>query len=929
MGKGAFAIFTARINPINIMFRNKPILKISAIVLPLVAVFCYSFIGDDPKKPDESRFTAVTLTRPGDLDEPNTFEVLSDGRVLISERKGAIKLFDPITNMTKTVATLPVNTKYTSKTGKVTEAEEGLMGLTVDPDFNKNHFIYTFYAPVTEKKWMLTRWKFENDALVAGSEKVLLEFATQREVCCHTGGGMTWDAKHDLYLTVGNNTASLLSPSTDETPGKESRDDQRGTANTNSYIGKILRIHPEANGTYSIPAGNLFPKGTPKTLPEIYTMGHRNPWRPSIDSKTGWLYWGDIGPDATEDTEVSPKGYDELNQARKAGFFGWPYFIGPNVPVPPFNYVDGESSPKKDPLKPTNTSVNNTGLKDLPPLQPAFIYYPYGPSAEFPLVGTGSRSSVGGPVYRRADRPTAKRPWPAYYEGKWLATDLARGWIMSISMKANGDYAGMEQFLPTYHPIEPIDLKFGPDGDLYVLEYGSVWFGKSDNAKLVRIEYNAGNRKPAVIASTNKQGGTVPLKITLSSAGTTDPDGDALRYSWKVTSPGAQPKLYPTANPAIILTKAGVYMATLTVTDSHGAKNSKSVKIIAGNEAPEVKVDLSGNRSFYFNDKPIDYSVFVSDKEDGSLAAGTIPPAQVSMSINYASEGFDYVQIAQEQSSVDASTQFAVARALIANTDCKNCHSVNAVNVAPSFTDIANKYKGNGAEIERLAHVIHSGGSGKWNRPIAMPAHPGITLNDARTIVNYIVNITNNNINTMPVKGTYTPKVAADDNGNGTYIIRAAYTDKGNKAIPKQTTATTIFLHNPLVLASNASVIKNAFIKVNNLDGSTNVIGRNNGYITFKQIDLTGIKQLELSGYATALENNPGGTIEIHADSPTGTLLGQAEFEQTAIKPKNQNWVKTDLKGATGIHDLYFVFKNDKAKAIDPLVIFNSIKFEE
>ena len=908
------------------MFSNKAIIKISAIAL--LGIGAISFVNDDPKKPDESRFTPVTLTRPGDLDEPNTFEVLSDGRVLISERKGAIKLFDPITRMTKTIATLAVNTKYTSARGKVTEAEEGLMGLTVDPNFDKNHFIYTFYAHPTEKKWMLTRWKFEDDALVKGSEKVVLEFATQREVCCHTGGGMTWDAKHNLYLTVGNNTGALLSSSTDERPDRVSWDDQRGTANTNSLLGKILKIHPEPNGSYTIPAGNLFPKGTPKTRPEIYTMGHRNPWRPSIDSKTGWLYWGDIGPDATEDSEISPKGYDELNQARKPGFFGWPYFVGPNAPYPIFNYTDGEAGPAKDPKKPMNTSVNNTGLTQLPPVSAPFIYYPYSASPEFPLVGSGSRSAVGGPIYHKSDRPLAKRPWPSYYEGKWLATDLARGWIMAISMKPNGDYLGMEQFLPSYHPIEPIDMKFGPDGDLYVLEYGSVWFGKSDNAKLVRIEYNAGNRKPVVMASTNKQGGTVPLKITLSSAGTFDADGDALRYSWKVTSPGAAPKLYPHANPAITITKAGVYMATLTVTDSHGAKNAKTIKIIAGNEAPQVIVDLSGNRSFYFNGKPFDYNVTVSDKEDGSLTSGGITPAHVSMSINYTSEGFDYVQVAQEQSSVDASTQFAVARALISSSDCKNCHSINAVNVAPSFTDIANKYKGNTTEIERLAHVIRTGGRGHWNRPVDMPAHPGIALSDAHTIVNYIMNVTNNNINTMPLKGSFTPNVPADDNGNGSYLIRAAYTDKGNKNIPKQTTATTIILHNPVVYAATAPVIKNAFTKVNGLDGSTNVVARKDGYVEFKKIDLTNIKQMELAAYATALENNPGGTIEVHVDAPTGALIGQAAFEQLDNKPKDENWVKTDIKETAGIHDIYFVFKNDKAKPIDALLLFNAIKFE-
>ena len=107
------------------------------------------------------------------------------------------------------------------------------------------------------------------------------------------------------------------------------------------------------------------------------------------------------------------------------------------------------------------------------------------------------------------------------------------------------------------------------------------------------------------------------------------------------------------------------------------------------------------------------------------------------------------------------------------------------------------------------------------------------------------------------------------------------------------------------------------------------MVGRKDGYVEFKKIDLTGIKQMELAAYATTLENNPGGTIEVHADSPTGTLIGQAAFEQLDAKPKSQNWVKTDVKETAGIHDLYFVFKNDKAKPIDALLLFNAIKFED
>ncbi len=566
-------------------------LKKSVTILSVAGLFAFIAASNRSvtiqAKPDESRFTPVTLTQPGDLDEPNTFEVLKDGRVLISERKGDVKLFDPTSGTTSVAGTIAVNTKYTSAKGVVTEAEEGLLGITVDPQFDKNHWVYTFYSHPTQSKFVLSRWDFKDNRLVSGSERLVMEFSTQRETCCHTGGGMTWDKEGNLYLTVGNNTGTSLSSSTDERPNRVNWDDQRGTANTNSLIGKILRIRPQADGSYKIPAGNLFPEGTVGTRPEIYTMGHRNPWRPSIDSITGFLYFGDIGSDANEDTEISPRGYDELNQARKPGFYGWPYFVGPNAAFNIFDYQNGELLDPKDPLKPVNNSVNNTGLKTLPPVAPPFIYYPYGVSDKFPLLGSGSRSATGGPIYRRADFKEPKRPWPAYYEGKWLATDLARGWIMSISMAPNGDYQSMERFLPDYRPVEPIDMKFGPDGDLYVLEYGSLWFAKSSSAKLVRIEYNSGNRKPMVAISADKTGGAVPLTVNLSSKNTKDADGDVLQYSWKISTPGAPDQVYKTANPVLKLAKPGLYTATLTVSDGR-VSNSKSLAITAGNSPPDV-----------------------------------------------------------------------------------------------------------------------------------------------------------------------------------------------------------------------------------------------------------------------------------------------------------------------------------------------------
>ena len=86
----------------------------------------------------------------------------------------------------------------------------------------------------------------------------------------------------------------------DERPGRSPWDSQKSAANPNDLRGKIYRIHPEADGTYTIPKGNLFPPGTPGTRPEVYVMGNRNPFRISIDQKTGYLYWGEVGPDAVE-----------------------------------------------------------------------------------------------------------------------------------------------------------------------------------------------------------------------------------------------------------------------------------------------------------------------------------------------------------------------------------------------------------------------------------------------------------------------------------------------------------------------------------------------------------------------------------------------------------------------------------------------------
>ena len=330
---------------------------------------------------------------------------------------------------------------------------------------------------------------------------MILQFYEQRDICCHTGGSIAFGPDKSLFMSTGDNTTPFDEPNQkytsqgyaplDDRPGHLQYDERRASGNTNDLRGKILRIKVKEDGGYDIPKGNLFPKGNPKARPEIYVMGNRNPYRISVDPKNGFLYWGEVGPDANVDSFKvrGPRGYDELNQARKAGFFGWPFFIGNNFPYYEYDYATGKSGAAFDPAKPINNSRNNTGLTELPPAQPAFIWYPYGVSThEFPSLGSGGRTAMAGPVYYSDLYPSDTR-YPSYYDGKMFFYEWMRGFIKAVSMKPNGDYDKMEPFMKDTKFNSAIDIEVGPDGRFYVLEYGTGWFSKNPDAGLIRIDY--------------------------------------------------------------------------------------------------------------------------------------------------------------------------------------------------------------------------------------------------------------------------------------------------------------------------------------------------------------------------------------------------------------------------------------------------------
>ena len=447
--------------------------------------------------PEDERFTKTTLVS-GEFFEPTEMTILPNFDILIAQRRGELLLYKNETKKVKQVGFL--NVYYKTDVPGV-NAEEGVLGLAKDPDYKNNNWVYVYYSPMDTSVNRLSRFTFKNDTIDLSTEKVILDVHAQRQICCHTGGSIAFGPDGLLYLSTGDNTTPFdergqpfvshgFAPLND-VPGHLQYDARRSAGNTNDLRGKILRLKINDDGSYEIPDGNLFPKGTDKTRPEIYVMGDRNPYRISVDQKNSFLYWGEVGPDASADSLATrgPRGYDEINQARKAGYFGWPLFVGNNYPYRAYDYSTGVSGAPFDPAHPVNDSRNNTGLRELPPANPAFIWYPGGVSPDFPQLGAGGRTAMAGPVYYTDMFPKETR-LPDYYNGKLIIYDWVRGWMKAVTMLPNGDFDKMEPFFESAKLNACIDMEVGPDGRLYLLEYGNGWYSKNPDAGLFRIDYN-------------------------------------------------------------------------------------------------------------------------------------------------------------------------------------------------------------------------------------------------------------------------------------------------------------------------------------------------------------------------------------------------------------------------------------------------------
>jgi len=225
----------------------------------------------------------VEIQVASNLTSPTAFAFAPDGRVFVTQQDGQILVIKDGAALETPFATLTVNSG----------GESGLLGITLDPNFINNHYLYVFYAspsPVLHNR--LSRLTANGDIMSAGSEVVLVDFPAEGSSLYHKGGALHFGLDGKLYVTIGDNHNSSSSQS------------------LLTEKGKVLRFNKDG----TIPTDNPFYSNTTGVNRSIWALGLRNPFTFAVQPGTGKTYLNDVGE----------TNWEEINEVVRGGNYGWP-----------------------------------------------------------------------------------------------------------------------------------------------------------------------------------------------------------------------------------------------------------------------------------------------------------------------------------------------------------------------------------------------------------------------------------------------------------------------------------------------------------------------------------------------------------------------------------------------------------------------------
>lgn len=244
------------------------------------------------------------------LSQPTAMALAPDGRIFVTQQTGEVRVIKNGTLLADPFLDINVGAG----------SERGLLGITFDPNFASNHFLYVYYTtPDSPVHNRISRFEADGDVVKPNSEAVLLDLNNLTQATNHNGGAIHFGTDGKLYIAVGDNANGANSQ------------------NLGNLLGKILRINATPGDI--IPDDNPF-VGNTGARGEIWALGVRNPFTFDVQPGTGRIFINDVG----EHT------WEEIDDLVKGGNYGWPDTEGPTDDPrfisPAFAYQHGTGTPQ-------------------------------------------------------------------------------------------------------------------------------------------------------------------------------------------------------------------------------------------------------------------------------------------------------------------------------------------------------------------------------------------------------------------------------------------------------------------------------------------------------------------------------------------------------------------------------------------------------
>ena len=569
------------------------------------------------------------------LVNPTVLQFAPDGRIFVGQKNGVIRVFQSLTDANPVI--------FADLSNKVDDYwDRGLLGMALPANFPTDPFVYVLYAydapiggaapiwndacptppgPTTDGclvSGRVSRLQISGNVMT-GAEQVLINDWCQ-QFPSHSVGTLLFGRDGYLYATGGDGASfnnvdygqyganyagdqanpcgdppgavgTALSPPGAEGGALRSQSVRR-TDGPATLDGAVLRIDP-ATGA-GVP-GNPYFSSSDANARRIVAFGLRNPFRITQRPGTDELWIGDVGWNTWEEINrvVAPASTTSSN-------FGWPCYEGAS----PQGGYQGAGLSLCSSLYSTPGSVVGP-------------YYTYNHSAcvvSYSGCHTGGSSITGVTFYEGGS-------YPAQYNGALFFADHTRNEIWAMLPGTNGlpDPSRLQSFVGVDATGgaagHPVDLKIGPGGDLFYVDM--------DNGEVHRITYAAANQAPNAVITANPTNGPVPLTVSFSGTGSSDPEGRPLSYSWDLNGDGTFGDATGSAA-SYTYTTVGVYHPSLRVTDDQGANDTASVAVTAGNTAPSAVIDSPTSSVTWKVGDTINFAGHATDVQDGSLPASAL-----------------------------------------------------------------------------------------------------------------------------------------------------------------------------------------------------------------------------------------------------------------------------------------------------------------